>query len=77
MFTIRPASAADEPFLFEMLYEALYVPPDGEPFPRSILDEPGIAHYVARFGTRVGDVGLVTEAGTKPIGAGVGATVPG
>lgn len=56
MFTIRPAVATDEPFLFEMLYEALFVPPGTEPFPSSILEAPDIAHYAAGFGTRDGDV---------------------
>jgi GNAT superfamily N-acetyltransferase len=69
VFTIRPATGDDETFLFEMLYEALFVPPGAEPLPRSILDEPKIAHYVAGFGTRAGDLGFVAEAADEPIGA--------
>ncbi len=70
VFTIRPASGADEPFLWEMLYESLFAPP-GEPRPpRELLDEPRLAEYVAGFGTRPGDVGFVAtgSAGT-PVGA--------
>jgi len=43
-YTIRPAASADEPFLWEMLYAALYVP-EGAPRPdRAILQEPSLAH---------------------------------
>lgn len=68
--TIRPASRDDEGFLFEMLYEALFVPPDCEPLPRSVLDAPEIARYAAGFGTGAGDVGFVAEVATNPVGAG-------
>ena len=69
MDTIRSASQHDEAFLFDMLYEALFVPPGSEPFPRSVLDAPEVAHYAAGFGTRAGDVGFVAEAKGHPIGA--------
>ncbi len=52
-----------------MLYEALFVPPDKEPFPRSVLDAPEVAKYAAGFGTREGDVGFVAEAANDSIGA--------
>lgn len=67
--TIRPASALDEAFVYEMLYEALYVFPGGKSFPRSILDEPDIAHYAARFGTRTCDLAFVAETSDERIGA--------
>ena len=67
---IRPAVAADQSFISEMQYEALFAPPDATPYPHSILDEPGIRRYHAGFGTREGDVGRVArnDAGV-PIGA--------
>lgn len=68
-YTIRAASQFDEPFINEMLFEALYLPSDQEPFPRSILSQPDIAHYAAGFGTRRGDVGFIAEAGDKTIAA--------
>ena len=68
-YTIRPASRLDEPFIYEMLYEALYVLPGGAPFPRSILDEPDIAHYAEGFGTRPGDEGLIAETSDERIAA--------
>jgi ribosomal protein S18 acetylase RimI-like enzyme len=67
--TIRSASPHDEAFLFDILYEALFVPPGCEPFPRSVLDAPEVGHYAAGFGTRTGDVGFVAEAIGAPVGA--------
>jgi GNAT superfamily N-acetyltransferase len=69
-YAIRSAVERDEPFLFEMLFEALFVPPGREPFPRSVLDQPHISRYVRGFGTREGDVGFVAETTAgEPIGA--------
>lgn len=69
-WTVRIAVAEDESFLRNMQYEALFIPPGAEPFPRSIVDEPGIARYYVGFGTEPGDDGRIAEtaAGT-PIGA--------
>ena len=68
--TIRTATADDQVFISEMQYEALFVPPGAEPFPRSILDEPGIRKYHADFGDRQGDAGVIAEdASGRPIGA--------
>jgi GNAT superfamily N-acetyltransferase len=69
MFTMRPATHLDEAFLFEMLYEALFVPPGQKPFPSSILEAREIAHYVEGFGVPLGDTGFVAEAEETPIGA--------
>jgi GNAT superfamily N-acetyltransferase len=70
---LRPILPSDEPFLWEMLYQALYVPPGGLPFPRAILDDPDIACYVQGWG-RPGDWGLLAldgenQAGATPAGA--------
>ena len=66
---IRDASGADESFLVDMLYEALFVPPSAEPFPREIVDRPDLARYVRGFGHRPGDVGVIAEDNGVPIGA--------
>jgi ribosomal protein S18 acetylase RimI-like enzyme len=56
--TIRPVTPADAPFLWDMLYEAIYVP-EGEPRPsRDLLSLPEISHYVAGWG-QPGDYGLI------------------
>ena len=67
--TIRPTTQFDEAFIREMLYEALFVPPGHEPFPRSVLDQPDIAHYADGFGTRPGDAGLIAETAGRRIAA--------
>jgi ribosomal protein S18 acetylase RimI-like enzyme len=71
MFTIRPATPADEPFLWEMLYEAIYVAPDAPRPDRSILQEPSLAHYVAGWGQQPGDFALlaIEQPGGHPVGA--------
>ena len=63
-----PLSASDEPFLWEMLYLALYVPPGKPLFPRDILQDPDIACYVQGWG-RTGDWGLLAWDGDTPVGA--------
>ena len=69
-YRIRAASASDQRFISEMQFEAFFVPPGGEPFPRSILDEPNVRPYHAEFGTRPGDVGVIAETSAgRPFGA--------
>lgn len=67
--TIRPWRSDDAPFLWEMLYESLHVRAGGEPFPRSVLDQPDIAHYLTDFGQRTGDDALVAEVDGERVGA--------
>ena len=64
----RAIEKSDEPFLWEMLYQALYVPAGEPPFPRAILMEPGIKIYVENWGAD-SDQGLVALNDDKPIGA--------
>ena len=68
--TIRALAPPDEPFLWEMLYEALFVPPGAAPLPREIIQQPEIARYVAGWG-RVGDSGFMAadELSQQRIGA--------
>ncbi|MEO6723858.1 MAG: GNAT family N-acetyltransferase [Blastocatellia bacterium] len=69
-FRIRPLTTADEPFLWEMLYQALFVPPGHSPFPRDLVREPEISRYVDGWG-RDGDLGVaaVLAETQAPIGA--------
>ena len=60
-FSIRAATGADELFLREMQYQALFVAPEDEPFPRAIVDEPHIARYYRGFGGQLGDVGRIAD----------------
>lgn len=73
-FEIRAATGADELFLREMQYQALYVAPGEDSFPEAIVDEPNIARYYVGFGGQIGDVGRVAVASSgdpagEPIGA--------
>ena len=69
-YFIRPLTQADEPFLWQMLYQALCVPPGADPFPPEIINEPEIARYVRQWG-RDGDAGFVAidETTRQPFGA--------
>lgn len=69
-FRIRPLTIADEPFLWEMLYQALFVPPGCLPFSREVVQEPEISRYVDGWGTD-GDLGVIAICARTqaPIGA--------
>jgi GNAT superfamily N-acetyltransferase len=66
---LRSATVSDEPFLWEMLYLALFVPPGEPPPPRSVLRDPAIARYVEGWGMRSGDSGLIALVDGAPVGA--------
>ncbi|WP_409346486.1 GNAT family N-acetyltransferase [Paenibacillus sp. MBLB4367] len=57
-FSIRAVTLQDVPFLWEMLYDSLYVPEGGELFDRKVIKEPSISKYVEGWG-REGDRGYV------------------
>ena len=44
---IRPLVQEDAHCLWEMLYQAIYVPPGDQPPLREVVHEPGMAHYAA------------------------------
>ncbi|MDX2153620.1 MAG: GNAT family N-acetyltransferase [Bryobacteraceae bacterium] len=66
---IRPALEADEPFLWDMLYLALFVPPGQPPIPRAVLLQPAISRYVRDWGRRAGDSGVIAVLNGLPVGA--------
>jgi ribosomal-protein-alanine N-acetyltransferase len=68
---IRRAIPGDERFLWEMLYESIYVPEGVERPDRSLLQEPYFAHYVVDWGQKPGDEGLIAvdNRNNQPIGA--------
>jgi len=69
---IRPfqPGTEDQAFLWDMLYESIFVGPGEAPPPRSILGDPHLAHYVEAMGSRAGDLAWVAE---NPTGTRVGA----
>ena len=66
---IREMRPEEHNLLREFLYQAIYVPEGVEPPPRSVVDLPELQVYLADFGTRPGDHGLVAEVEKKVIGA--------
>lgn len=69
-YTIRPLFQNDLPFMWEMLYESLFVPEDHEPFNKEILKDPLISKYVEGWG-REGDFGFIAINNNdgKPMGS--------
>lgn len=68
-YNIRSIEQQDIPFLWEMLYQSMFVPEGQMPFPRSITDEPFISKYVDGWGETISDIGLIAEKNYKKIGA--------
>lgn len=66
--TIRPIVPADEPFLWEMLYQALYVSAGQSPLPRDIIEQPEMRQYVQDWG-QPDDAGLIACDGETSFGA--------
>ncbi len=58
---LRPAGAADEPLLWEMLYEASYAADLGIRGPADLAADAHLARYVAGWG-RASDLGIVDVA---------------
>lgn len=68
-YTIRPLEPSDKSFLWEMLYQAIYVPTGTTPLPREIIYQPELAKYVQDWKTN--DIGLIAilESNKSPIAA--------
>ena len=58
-YIIRPTKVTDEPFLWQMLYEALYVPPEASSLPKDVIFQPELVKYVQNWGVFKDDIGLV------------------
>lgn len=68
-YSIRAIRKEDIPFLWEMLYESLFVPEGQEPFSRDIIKEPFISKYVDGWGLE-GDFGFIAiNNEDQPIGS--------
>ncbi len=69
-YGIRPITLADEPFLWEMLYRAIYVPEGTSPPSRDIAHHPEMRRYVQHWG-QPHDIGIVAidRKSAQPIGA--------
>jgi len=69
-YLIRSLTPSDQDFLWEMLYQAIYVPAGVPPPDRAILQLPEVAKYGAGWG-RPDDLGFVAAEITSrsPVGA--------
>jgi ribosomal protein S18 acetylase RimI-like enzyme len=67
---IRPLIFEDEPFLWEMLYQAIHVRDGQSPPPRDVVRLPELARYVEGWG-RAGDRGFLASDALsgQPLGA--------
>lgn len=65
---VRDVEQRDIPFLWEMLYQSMYVPEGNKPFPRELVREPFIAKYIDGWG-RIGDLGFIAEEHGESVGA--------
>jgi ribosomal protein S18 acetylase RimI-like enzyme len=66
--TIRQLQKEDEPFLWTILYHALFVVPGGQPFPPAIVNEPGVKMYVEAWNP-IQDPGFVALVNGTRVGA--------
>ncbi len=68
-YTIREIADEEYSILEDFLYEAVFVPPGIPAPPKSIINRPELRVYIAGFGTKKDDIGLVAEANGKVVGA--------
>ena len=68
-YIIREIIDTDIEILEEFLYEEIYIPAGVLPPSKEIINQPELQVYIADFGTKTGDIGLVAEVEGKIIGA--------
>lgn len=68
-YIIRQIKETEYNVLEDFLYEAIFIPNGILPPPREIINKPELQVYIAEFGKRKGDMGLVAEADNKIVGA--------
>ena len=68
-YKIRAISDKEYSVLEDFLYEAIFIPKGVPAPPKEIIYKPELQVYVADFGKRDGDMGLVAEVGNKIVGA--------
>lgn len=66
---IRPFEKQDTPFLWEMLYQAIYVAEGEQPLNRDVLNEPSIEKYLKDWGRADDHARIAVDGSHKPIGA--------
>lgn len=68
-YKIRIISEGEAGLLKDFLYEAIFVPEGVPAPPKSIINQPELQVYIADFGKKKDDIGLVAEVDKKTVGA--------
>ena len=68
-YKIRDIRKAEYGVLEDFLYEAIFIPEGVAAPSREIINKPELQVYIADFGKKKGDIGLVAEVDNKIIGA--------
>ena len=68
-YIIRKIKTNEYSTLENFLYEAIFVPKGASAPPKEIIYKPELQVYIADFGKRKGDIGLVAEVDNKIVGA--------
>ncbi|SRR5579883_2275711 len=66
---IRRTTASDLDFLLQMLLEAAFHPMAARPDSKDARNDPRLSQWIAGFGERKGDIGLIANNGNESIGA--------
>ena len=64
---IRPIAESEFEFLFDLVYEAAYIPEGMERPPKSFVYEPDVSRYVENFGRR-GDIAFILVNNDQLVG---------
>ena len=68
-YNIRTISEGEGSLLQDFLYEAIFVPEGVPAPPKSIINQPELQVYIAGFGEKKDDIGLVAEVDKRAVGA--------
>lgn len=68
-YKIRIISEGEASLLKDFLYEAIFVPEGVSAPPKSIINQPELQVYIADFGKKKDDIGMIAEVDKKVVGA--------
>ena len=68
-YNIRTIAEGEDSLLQDFLYEAIFVPEGMPAPPKSIINQPELQVYIAGFGKKKDDIGLVAEVDKRVVGA--------
>lgn len=68
-YNIRKIREDEYKLLEDFIYEAIFIPKDVEPPPKTIINQPDLQVYIKDFGKEKDDICFVAEADDKVVGA--------